>query len=114
MAAPPFRDRPPSQLGAVLERTLRSMDTPSVQGVEVVFERWSEVVGAAMAARTRPARIKGDILVVSCDEPAVATHLRYLESELVERLAKLSGERRIGHIEVQVARVARGARPRRA
>jgi hypothetical protein len=89
------------------------MGTPSVQGVEVVFERWGEVVGAAMAARTRPARIDGATLVVSCDEPAVASHLRYLESELVERLAKLSGERRIDRIEVHVARAGRGSRPPR-
>lgn len=88
------------------------MGTPSVQGVEIVFERWSEVVGAAMAERSRPARINGDRLVISCDEPAVATHLRYLSSELVERLAQLSGERRISHIDVHVARTPRAPRPR--
>lgn len=97
----------------MLDRTLRSMGTPSVAGVEVLFERWDEVVGAAMAARTQPVRIDGEVLVVSCDEPAIATHVRYLQSELIERLAQLSGERRVARIEVRVAQTKRGPRPPR-
>lgn len=94
----------PSRLGAVLDRTLRSLGTPSVAGVETVFERWGEVVGEVMAQRTRPCRIDGHRLVVECDEPAVATHVRFLQAEIVERVGQLSGERRITHIEVSVAR----------
>lgn len=101
----------PVALADVLDRALRSIGTPSAKGVEVVFDRWEEVVGAQMASRTRPARIADGTLIVSCDEPAVATHLRYLQSELVERLAQLSGERRIDRIDVQVARTRRGPRP---
>jgi hypothetical protein len=100
-------------LGAVLDRTLRSMGTPSAAGVEVVFERWAEVVGDVMAARTRPSRIDGHRLVVQCDEPAVATHVRFLQAEIVERVGQLSGERRITHVEVSVARRQRSPRPPR-
>jgi hypothetical protein len=100
-------------MGDMLDRTLRSLGTPSVAGVEVVFERWDEVVGVAMAARTRPLRIDGEVLVVSCDEPAIATHVRYLQGELIERLAQLSGERRVARIEPRVAQTQRGPRPPR-
>jgi hypothetical protein len=103
----------PTRVGDVLDRTLRSLGTPSVAGVEVVFERWDEVVGAAMAARTRPQRIDGDTLVVGCDEPAVASHVRFLQAELVERLGQLSGERRISRIDVRVTRSQRSPRPPR-
>jgi hypothetical protein len=103
----------PARLGQVLDRTLRSLGTPSVAGVEVIFERWDEVVGAAMAGRTRPLRIDGDALVVSCDEPAIATHVRFLQAELVERLRQLSGDRRVARIDVRVAQVRRGPRPPR-
>ncbi|MGH9210590.1 MAG: DciA family protein [Acidimicrobiales bacterium] len=110
----PGRGPEPSRLGEVLDRTLRSFGTPtSVSGIEVVFERWSDVVGEAMAARTRPVHIDGDTLVIGCDEPAVATHVRFLQAELVERLAELSGDRRLGRIEVRVDRVRRGPRPPR-
>jgi hypothetical protein len=97
----------------MLDRTLRVMGTPSVAGVEVIFERWGEVVGEAMAERTKPLRIDGDTLVVSCDEPAIATHVRFLQVELVERLRQLSGDRRVARIEVRVAQVRRGPRPPR-
>jgi hypothetical protein len=104
---------PPTRVGEVLDRTLRSLGTPSAAGVEVVFERWDEVVGAAMAERTRPQRIDGDTLVVGCDEPAVASHVRFLQAELVERLGQLSGDRRIIRIEVRVTRERRQPRPPR-
>jgi hypothetical protein len=89
------------------------MGTPSAAGVETVFDRWDEVVGVAMASRTRPVRIDGDTLVVSCDESAIATHVRYLQAELVERLAQLSGDRRITRIDPRVTVTRRGPRPPR-
>ena len=109
----PGKGRPPARVGEMLDRTLRSMGPPSAAGVEVVFDRWHEVVGDAMAARTQPLRIDGEVLVVSCDEPAIATHVRYLQSELVERLAQLSGERKVTRIDVRVAQTRRGPRPPR-
>jgi hypothetical protein len=109
----PGRAAAPARVGDVLDRTLRSLGTPSAAGVEVVFERWGDVVGPAMAARTRPVRIDGDLLVVGCDEPAVATHVRFLQAELVERLGQLSGDRRIARIEVRVAPTSRRPRPPR-
>jgi hypothetical protein len=115
MAWRPLPDKgpAPARLGQVLDRTLRTLGTPSVAGVEVIFERWDEVVGGAMAGRTRPLRIDGDALVVSCDEPAIATHVRFLQAELVERLRQLSGDRRVARIEVRVAQARRGPRPPR-
>jgi hypothetical protein len=103
----------PARVGDVLDRTLRSLGTPSVAGVEVVFERWADVVGPAMASRTRPVRLDGDALVVGCDEPAVATHVRFLQAEIVERVGQLSGDRRIARVEVRVSQPRRGPRPPR-
>jgi hypothetical protein len=103
----------PARVGQVLDRTLRTMGTPSVAGVEVIFERWDDVVGGAMAGRTHPLRIDGDALIVSCDEPAIATHVRFLQAELIERLRQLSGDRRVARIEVRVASTRRGPRPPR-
>jgi predicted nucleic acid-binding Zn ribbon protein len=105
----------PTRVAEVLDRTLRSLGAPtSVSGVEVIFERWAELVGENMAARTRPVHIDGDTLVVGCDEPAVATHVRFLQAELLTRLTELSGERRIERIEVRVDQARRrGPRPPR-
>ena len=95
----------PTQVGSSLDRVLKGLGVPStVAGVEVVFERWPDVVGAAMAARTRPVTISRDTLVVGCDDPALATHVRFLEPQLVARLGELAGGRRITRVEVRVER----------
>jgi predicted nucleic acid-binding Zn ribbon protein len=100
----------PLRLGETLDRVLARLGTPSRAGVEVVFERWDEVVGEAMAARTRPVAIDGEALVVSCDDPALTTHVRFLEPQLVARLAELSGDRCITRVEVRVDRRGSGRR----
>jgi|SRR5512138_693909 hypothetical protein len=94
----------PVRLADTIDRVLARLGTPSRVGVEVVFERWAEVVGEGMAARTRPVAIDGPTLVVACDDPAVTTHVRFLEPQLVARLAELSGDRRITRVEVRVDR----------
>jgi len=100
----------PVRLGDTIDRVLGRMGAPSRAGVEVVFDRWEEVVGDTMAARTRPVAIDGETLVVSCDDPALTTHVRFLEPQLVGRLAELAGNRRITRVEVRVDR--RRGRPR--
>lgn len=101
----------PVRVGDTLDGVLARLGTPSRAGVEVVFERWGEVVGPAMADRTRPASIDGDALVVVCDDPALTTHVRFLEAQLVARIAELSGDRRITRVVVRVDRRGRGPRP---
>ena len=101
------------RVGETLDRVLDRLGAPDRAGIEVAFERWDEVVGESMAARTRPVAIDDGALVVSCDEPALATHVRFLEPQLVARLAELAGSRQITRIEVRVARRRRGPRPPR-
>lgn len=94
----------PVRLGDTLDRVLGRLGSPPAAGVELVFDRWTEVVGEAMAARTRPVAIEGDVLVVRCDDPALVTHVRFLEPQLVARLDELSGQRRITRVEARVDR----------
>jgi hypothetical protein len=104
----------PVRLGDTIDGVLARLGGPSRAGVEVVFERWGDVVGESMAARTRPVSIDGSSLVVLCDDPALTTHVRFLEPQLVARLAELAGERHITRVEVRVDRRRGPARaPRR-
>lgn len=100
----------PVRVGDTLDGVLARLGTPSRAGVEVVFGRWDEVVGTGMADRTRPASIDGDALVVVCDDPALTTHVRFLEAQLVARIAELSGDGRITRVVVRVDRRGRGGR----
>lgn len=97
-------------VGELLDRVVRSMGAPGVDAVELVFNRWSEVVGATLAAQTRPVGIADGRLQLRADDPAVVSHVRWLESELVERLAELLGAGRVTGVDVTVARSSRRRR----
>jgi predicted nucleic acid-binding Zn ribbon protein len=92
------------RLGDTIDAVLARLGGPSRAGVEVVFERWADVVGESMAARTRPVSIDESSLVVLCDDPALTTHVRFLEPQLLARLAELAGDRQITRVEVRVDR----------
>jgi hypothetical protein len=81
---------------------MRSLGAPESSGVHLVFDRWDEVVGEALAARTRPLRIDGQRLVLGVDEPAMATHVRFLQPELLARLEELLGPGRVTALDLRV------------
>jgi hypothetical protein len=94
----------PEPLGRSLDRVMRGLGAPEASGVHLVFDRWAEVVGEALAARTRPLRIEGDHLVLAVDEPAMATHVRFLQRELLARLEELLGPGRVTALDLRVGR----------
>jgi hypothetical protein len=81
---------------------MRSLGAPEASGVHLVFDRWPEVVGDSLAARTRPMKIDGSRLVLAVDEPAIATHVRFLQAELLGRLAELLGPGRVTALDLRV------------
>jgi len=70
-------------LGAVAGRL--GLGRPDL--IAVVFGRWEELVGEAMAVHVRPLRLVAGTLVVSADHPAWATQIRHLAPEILERVA---------------------------
>lgn len=95
---------PPTELRALLDRVLRGFGAPGTDAVELVFGRWAEVVGGVLAARTRPVALEQETLVLEADDPAVVSHVRWLEQDLLTRLAELLGAGRVRRVEVRVAR----------
>ena len=83
---------------------MRGLGAPEASGVQLVFDRWAEVVGESLAARTRPLKIDGSRLVLSVDEPATATHVRFLQAELLTRLEELLGPGRVTALDLRVGR----------
>lgn len=98
---------PPSELAPLLDRVVRGMGAPGTDAVELVFGRWAEVVGGVLATRTRPVALEHATLVLEADDPAVVSHVRWLEQDLLARLAELLGAGRVQAVEVRVARPGR-------
>jgi predicted nucleic acid-binding Zn ribbon protein len=71
-----------------------------------VFGRWEDVVGAALAAHVRPVRLERRVLLVEVDDPAWATQVRYLSTDLIARLGEVAGVA-VDGIDVRVRRPGR-------
>lgn len=87
--------RDPVPLSESLTGVVRSLRGPdrvaSTQAIGGVFGRWTEVVGEAVARHVQPVKLDGTRLVVEVDDPAWATQLKFLETDLRQRLSEVAG-----------------------
>ena len=96
--------RDPKPLADSLERLLGNLNAPSVDVLDVVFREWASIVGPDLAEHTKPGAIDGDLLTVNAVDSAWATEVRWLESEVVKRLAEATKTDRIQRVQVRVSR----------
>lgn len=92
----------PRPVGASLDRLSASFGGPPADVLSAIFASWAEVVGEGVAAHARPRSLRHGVLVVVVDDPAWATQLRWLESDLLARLATVAGEGFVTEIRVRV------------
>lgn len=84
---------PPERVGATLEHLVRHLGWgPRTRAVGVIAD-WERIVGPEVAAHARAVASEGGTLVVAVDDPAWATQLRWLEADLLRRLAEDTGVR---------------------
>ena len=105
------RAREPRPLALALDEVLQALQPPGApvtpaKTVGGVFSRWEDAVGEQIAANAHPVRLTDGTLVVEVDEPGWATQLRYLEAELLERIASVAGPG-VTAIELKVRRRGR-------
>jgi predicted nucleic acid-binding Zn ribbon protein len=91
-------------IGESLDVVVRALRGAGAKATAGVFGRWEDVVGPHVAAHARPVVLDDGRLVVEVDEPGWATQLRYLEADLLERLAAVAGDGAVRAIEVRVRR----------
>ncbi|MFM8848131.1 MAG: DciA family protein [Actinomycetota bacterium] len=91
----------PRPLSSGIERLLRSFRQGDRATTVTVFSRWTELVGDAVAQHVRPLKLDRGVLVVQVDDPAWATQMRFLESDLLERLSA-AGSGPVERVEIRV------------
>ncbi len=65
--------------------------------------RWTEVMGADVAAHARLIAVRDGVLTVGVDDPIWATQLRYLEPAVVARATALLGPGAVRSLRVRVS-----------
>lgn len=98
----------PQTLGTAISGLLRENGWRGAAAIGSVFGRWPEIVGADLAAHTRPEHYEDGALTVAADSTVWATQVRLLAATLVRRLNEELGDGMVRRV------IVRGpAQPRR-
>ena len=67
----------PRPMPEILDQVLAGLGAPSADAVVTVSERWSDLIGAEVAAHVTPVSIEHGRLTMVADSPAWASHVRW-------------------------------------
>jgi predicted nucleic acid-binding Zn ribbon protein len=95
------RREDPQPLGAAIEGLLDDQGWRTAAAVGSVFGRWDQIVGAALAAHTRPGGFTDGELLVIADSTAWATQVRLLRAQLIRRLNTELGDGTVTGVKVR-------------
>jgi predicted nucleic acid-binding Zn ribbon protein len=87
-----------------VDAVVRSLRGPGARVTAGVFGEWDALVGDTLAAHVRPVVLDDGRLLLEVDEPGWATQLRFLEADLLGRLAAAVGPGMVRAIDVRVRR----------
>jgi predicted nucleic acid-binding Zn ribbon protein len=94
----------PARVVDALDAIRRELGMGAPSEIDALLASWDGLVGAALAAHSRPQTIRGGVLVVVADGAAWAGQLRYLDQVLVERIAEEVPAVTVREVRVSVAR----------
>ncbi|WP_195210419.1 DUF721 domain-containing protein [Actinomarinicola tropica] len=93
---------PPEPVGPSIERVLRSLGAPSSDGLAALFEDWGGVVGEAIASATQPLALEDGRLLVAVRDGGWASQIRWMEPDLLVKVARRLGDGVVTSIEARV------------
>jgi predicted nucleic acid-binding Zn ribbon protein len=92
----------PRPLSETLDRLVQGWGAGSTGTTRSLFAEWDEIVGPQLARHVRPRSLRQGTLVVAVSDPAWATQLKFLESELVARIKATTASSEVTAIQVRV------------
>jgi predicted nucleic acid-binding Zn ribbon protein len=99
---PPALEIDPRRVGEHLDRATQGLGLPKAGILGVLFSKWADLVGTDIAAHTEPRTLRDGVLLVAVDQPAWAAQLRYLASDLVQKIAVFTGSSDVTDIQFRV------------
>ncbi len=92
------------RVGDALDAIRRELGMGAPSEIDAIAASWDDLVGAALAAHSRPQTVRGGVLVVVADGAAWAGQLRYLDQVLVTRIAEEVPAVSVREVRVSVSR----------
>ena len=103
MSEPGERDNTVPRVDEALGAIRREFGLGAPGEIDLVAEEWAQLVGAALAAHSRPRSVRSGVLSIVVDDPVWAGQLRYLDEVLVERIAATLPAVTVREVRVAVA-----------
>ena len=89
-------------VGPALEAVLGQLGAAELLALRKVSAAWAEAVGPGIARHATPVGLRQGRLVVAVDQPGWGTQLRWLEAEVVAKVAAAVGPGTVRALEVRV------------
>ena len=94
----------PRKVGEALDRLSRGLGLPPASATARLVQAWPEVVGEAVAAHTTPRWVRDGVLSLAVYDPGWAAQLRWLQADLLARVAEVTGPGVVEPIALHVRR----------
>lgn len=91
-----------SSLKDVLDGIFNDGTLPFTRDDLRIWDIWAEVVGPAVAANARPARIKNGVLRITVSDSIWLQELKYLEETIREGLNNIIGRPAVSKVEFKL------------
>jgi predicted nucleic acid-binding Zn ribbon protein len=98
------RDELPVSLHDSLVELTSELRVAGPDAMRIVSEQWPSLVGRELAPHVRLGSLRNTTLTLEVDDPVWATPLRYLESGIVDTLAKRLGPGVVQAVKIVVRR----------
>ena len=103
-SGPTRHDPEPVVIGETLDHYLEYLGAPPVRTLSSLQERWSDVVGPALAEPTRPVELVDGVLVIGCDDATWASQVGWMETQITARFRALFPGTEIRRIKARIGR----------
>ena len=94
----------PTSISRSIGTLRRQLDLPDVDPLERIATSWADIVDAKFAEHCAPLFVRDRKLVVSVHDAAIAEHLRWSSTAMVDRVNALCGDSVIESISVRFSR----------
>ena len=95
----------PVQVGLVAKKIMAGLRHRKDDEMGMVLDVWQRAVGDAIAANTRPARIKGDTLWVNVDNSVWIHELQFLKEDILSSLNAMLEDKVFSEIRFKIGRI---------
>jgi predicted nucleic acid-binding Zn ribbon protein len=105
MTRPDNEKRSFVHIGNVIRDMLKNHRLETDTSLTRVWDVWEEAVGEVIAANTRPAAFKGDLLIVNATSSSWLQQLRFLKPEIIRKINHVLGEVPVREIKFKIGPV---------